>query len=116
MAVLASHVDVRTREFEANAAHLRGLVEELRGRLSVAAQGGGAEATARHRARNKMTARERVARLIDPGSPFLELSPLAAFGMYKDASPSAGIVTGIGSVQGRDCMLVANDATVKGGT
>ena len=78
--------------------------------------GGGTEAVAKHRRRNKLTARERVERLIDPGSDFLELSALAAFGMYNNDSPAAGIVTGIGIVEGQHCAIVANDATVKGGT
>jgi len=92
------------------------LVEELRERLSAARQGGSEVARARHTARGKLLVRERVDRVLDPGSPFLELSPLAATGMYDDAVPSAGIVTGIGRVQGRECVVVANDATVKGGT
>src|SRR5918912_4089977 len=82
----------------------------------MAQQGGGEEAVRRHRARGKLLARERVERLLDPGAPFLELSPLAANGMYDDEAPSAGIVTGIGTVGGREVAIVANDATVKGGT
>ncbi len=116
MAVLESHVDRNAPEFAANAARLRGLVDDLRARLVAVRAGGGPEATAKHRARNKLTARERIERLLDPGSPFLELSALAANGMYRDASPGAGIVTGIGIVEGRHCVIVANDATVKGGT
>ncbi|MBV8601801.1 MAG: methylcrotonoyl-CoA carboxylase [Candidatus Eremiobacteraeota bacterium] len=116
MAVLESHVDARQTTFEQNAAAMQELVVELRERLTAVQGGGGAEAVARHRSRNKLTARERIERLTDPGSAFLELSPLAANGMYDDASPSAGIVTGIGLVGGRDCIVVANDATVKGGT
>ena len=92
------------------------LVGELRERLAAVHRGGGPDAVARHRARNKLTARERIERLVDPGSAFLELSALAANGMYDDACPSAGIVTGIGTVEGRDCVILANDATVKGGT
>ncbi len=95
---------------------LRDLVEELRDRLEVARRGGSETARARHTARGKLLVRDRVDRLLDPGSPFLELSPLAATGMYDDAVPSAGIVTGIGRVSGHDCVVVANDATVKGGT
>jgi 3-methylcrotonyl-CoA carboxylase beta subunit len=116
MSVLQSRIDTRTPPFEANAAAMRALVKELRGRLEEAQGGGGAEAIARHRARKKLTARERIERLTDPGSAFLELSPLAAYGMYDGDSPGAGIVTGLGIVSGRDCVIIANDATVKGGT
>ena len=116
MSVLETRVDPRAAAFEENAAAMRALVAELRERLQAAQAGGGADAVARHRSRNKLTARERIERLVDPGSAFLEFSPLAAFGMYDDASPSAGIVTGIGRVHERDCVIVANDATVKGGT
>jgi 3-methylcrotonyl-CoA carboxylase beta subunit len=95
---------------------LRSLVDELRDRLAVVRQGGSESARARHTARGKLLVRDRVDRLLDPGSPFLELSPLAGFGMYDDAVPAAGIVTGVGRVSGRECVVVANDATVKGGT
>jgi 3-methylcrotonyl-CoA carboxylase beta subunit len=95
---------------------LRGLVDELRARLSVVRQGGSEAARAKHTARGKLLVRDRVDRLLDPGSPLLELSPLAGFGLYDDAVPSAGVVTGVGRVSGRECVVVANDATVKGGT
>ena len=95
---------------------LRGLVDELRARLAVVREGGSEAARAKHTDRGKLLVRDRVDRLLDPGSPFLELSPLAAYGMYDDAVPSAGIVTGVGRVSGRECVVVANDATVKGGT
>src|SRR6187549_4224860 len=95
---------------------LRDLVAELRERLAAARRGGSDQARDRHVGRGKLLVRDRVDRLLDPGSPFLELSPLAATGMYDDAVPSAGIVTGIGRVSGRECVVVANDATVKGGT
>ncbi|MDP3969050.1 MAG: carboxyl transferase domain-containing protein [Nocardioides sp.] len=100
---------------------MRELVEDLRARVAAAQQGGSEAAREKHHARGKLLARERVDRLLDPGSPFLELSPLAATGMYgdpdgPDAVPSAGIVTGIGRISGRTCVVVANDATVKGGT
>jgi 3-methylcrotonyl-CoA carboxylase beta subunit len=95
---------------------VRELVEELRDRLAVARQGGSESARKRHTDRGKLLARDRIDRLLDPGSPFLELSALAAYGMYDDAVPSAGIVTGIGLIEGRECVVVANDATVKGGT
>src|SRR3954469_23036885 len=92
------------------------LIAELEGELERVRAGGGAKAVERHRGRGKMTARERVAGLCDEGTELLELSPLAAHGMYDDAAPGAGIVTGVGTVSGRQCVIVANDATVKGGT
>ncbi|WP_271636518.1 carboxyl transferase domain-containing protein [Solicola gregarius] len=95
---------------------MRELVAELRERLAVVRQGGSEAARAKHEGRGKLLVRERVDRLLDPGSPFLEVAPLAAGGMYDDAVPSAGIVTGIGRIHGRECVIVANDATVKGGT
>ena len=101
---------------EQNAAAMLALVAELRGHLARVREGGGKAATERHHERGKMTARERIDRLVDPGSPFLELSALAANGMYDGDAPSAGIVTGIGTVSGTPCAIVANDATVKGGT
>jgi 3-methylcrotonyl-CoA carboxylase beta subunit len=92
------------------------LIAELEAELARVRAGGGPKAVERHRSRGKLTARERIERLCDPGAPFLELSPLAAAGMYDDAAPGAGIVTGVGVVAGRRCVIVANDATVKGGT
>ena len=90
------------------------LAAELRERTARVREGGSAQARERHVARGKLLVRERVDRLVDPGSPFLELSPLAAWGMYGDEVPAAGVVTGIGRVAGRECVVVANDATVKG--
>src|SRR5436190_260811 len=98
---------------------MRELVEELRRRLATVRTGGSEAARQKHTDRGKLLARDRVDRLLDPGSPFLELSPLAAYGMYGEddfAVPSAGIVTGVGRIEGRECVVVANDATVKGGT
>ena len=92
------------------------LVAELRERLATVRQGGDERARRRHTQRGKLLVRERVDKLLDPGASFLELSPLAAWGMYGEDVPAAGIVTGIGKVTGRPCMVVANDATVKGGT
>ena len=92
------------------------LVAELRERTAPVAQGGGEKAVERHRSRGKLTARERIDRLVDPGTAFLELNALAAWELYDDDAPSAGIVTGIGVVEGRQCAIVANDATVKGGS
>ena len=101
---------------ERNAAGMRALVEELRAHLTRVRAGGGTAATERHHQRGKLTARERIDRLVDPGSPFLEFSALAANGMYDGDAPSAGIITGIGIVSRTPCAIVANDATVKGGT
>jgi acetyl-CoA carboxylase carboxyltransferase component len=116
MAVLESHVDASSQDFQANRAHNLELVQDLRCRLARVREGGGEEAVRRHLGRGKLLARQRIERLVDPDTPFLELSPLAAGGMYDDEAPSAGIVTGIGSVCGRQVAVVANDATVKGGT
>jgi 3-methylcrotonyl-CoA carboxylase beta subunit len=116
MTTLRSDIDTRSVEFAANAAAMRAIVDDLRTRVAEVTQGGGETARQRHLARNKLLPRDRVAGLIDPGSPFLELSQLAAYGLYDNEVPSAGIVTGIGRVSGRECVIVANDATVKGGT
>jgi 3-methylcrotonyl-CoA carboxylase beta subunit/propionyl-CoA carboxylase len=116
MDVLDTHVDPHGPEFGANRARMQQLVDELRGHTARAREGGGAKYLQRHREQGKLPVRERIDRLIDPGSPFLELSTLAAFGMYDDEAPAAGIVTGIGRVSGREVLIVANDATVKGGT
>jgi 3-methylcrotonyl-CoA carboxylase beta subunit len=113
---LRSELDTGSAEFKDNAAAMRALVEDLRGKVAEAELGGGTVARDRHQARGKLLPRERVRGLIDPGSPFLEFSQLAAFGMYGGEVPSAGIITGIGRVSGRECVIVANDATVKGGT
>ena len=121
MPVIASSLNPRTEEFQANAALMRNLVDDLRARVARAALGGGEAARAKHVARGKLLPRERVERLLDPGSPFLELAPLAALQVYRDkdgqdAAPGAGVVAGIGRVCGVECMIVCNDATVKGGT
>ncbi len=116
MTILRSDITPRSPDFAANAAAMRALVDDLRARVAEAEQGGGEAARRRHLARGKLLPRERVASLIDPGSPFLELSQLAAIEMYGGEVPSAGIITGIGRVSGRECVIVANDATVKGGT
>ncbi|RMH90783.1 methylcrotonoyl-CoA carboxylase [Lysobacter pythonis] len=116
MPALSSRLDPRSADFAANADYHRALVEELRQRLHRAAEGGGEAARRKHGERGKLLARERIDTLLDPGAPFLELSALAAEGMYDDAAPAAGIVTGIGRVYGQECVIVANDATVKGGT
>jgi acetyl-CoA carboxylase carboxyltransferase component len=116
MALLGSQVDRASEEFERRAARMEALVAELRERTALVAQGGGERATERHRSRGKLPARERIDRLVDPGSAFLELNALAAWEVYDGQAPAAGIVTGIGVVEGRECVLVANDATVKGGS
>jgi 3-methylcrotonyl-CoA carboxylase beta subunit/propionyl-CoA carboxylase len=116
MVTLESHIDPADPTFQSNRQRMEQLVVELRTRLAQARDGGGAKYLQRHREQGKLPVRERIERLIDPGSPFLELSPLAATGMYDDEAPAAGIVTGIGRVSGREVMIVANDATVKGGT
>ena len=113
---LASHADVRSEPFERNAAAQRATTAELDEKLAAAALGGPARTRERHVARGKLLPRERVDTLLDVGSAFLELSPLAADGMYGDEAPGAGVITGIGRVSGREVVVVANDATVKGGT
>src|SRR5436190_13522434 len=116
MELLESHLDVQGEEFKTNAAHHRSLAAELRKQLECARQGGGKDQVERHKSRGKLFVRERIERLLDPGTAFLELSPLAAHDLYNGEAPSAGLVTGIGAVHGRHVMIVANDATVKGGT
>ncbi|HVS32343.1 MAG TPA: carboxyl transferase domain-containing protein [Thermoanaerobaculia bacterium] len=116
MEQLESHLDTSTDDFKRNSERLRGLVDELTQRVETARQGGGEKSLARHAEQGKMPPRERIAALLDPGTPLLELSPLAANGMYDDAAPAAGIITGVGRIQGRECLIIANDATVKGGT
>jgi 3-methylcrotonyl-CoA carboxylase beta subunit len=116
MNVIRSKIDPRAAAFRANAAAMDTLVEDLRARVALIKQGGGAAARELHLGRGKLLPRERLRALLDVGSPFLELSQLAAFGMYDDAVPAAGLITGIGRVAGRECMVLANDATVKGGT
>ncbi|MDX6533350.1 MAG: 3-methylcrotonyl-CoA carboxylase beta subunit [Gaiellales bacterium] len=111
-----THLDTGGDEFRRNREHMRELVSDLERRLARVRSGGGPTAVERHRARGKLLARERIDRLVDPGAAFLELSPLAAEGLYGDDAPGAGIVTGIGPVAGTPCVIVANDATVKGGS
>src|SRR3954465_9530752 len=108
MQTLETHVDPNDPAFAANRQHMGTLVADLREHLSRVREGGGAKYLERHRAQGKLPVRERIERLVDPGSPFLELSPLAAIGMYDDDAPAAGIVTGIARVSGREVMIVAN--------
>jgi acetyl-CoA carboxylase carboxyltransferase component len=116
MALLTSRAERDTDVFAARRARMEELVAELRERTAQVARGGGERAVERHRSRGKLTARERIDRLLDPGTAFLELNALAAWGLYDGDAPAAGIVTGIGLVEGRECVVVANDATVKGGS
>src|SRR5918911_789624 len=116
MSKLRTLVDTKSEAFVESAERFEGLMEELRGHSAEARRGGGEKAQRRHGERGKLPVRVRIERLLDPGTAFLELSPLAAFGMYDGRVPAAGIVTGVGSVSGREVMVVANDATVKGGT
>ncbi len=124
MEILPTHLDPHSQEFGQNAAHHRALAKELKERLARVRQGGGEKYRKRHEEQGKLFVRERIERLLDPGSPFLELSALAAWDLYEDrrsngedqAAPAAGVVTGIGRVSGREVLIVANDATVKGGS
>jgi 3-methylcrotonyl-CoA carboxylase beta subunit len=116
MRTLTTSIASGSDEFRSNLAHYEGLLADLQKHVALAIAGGPAEAAALHRERGKLTARKRIAALLDPGSPWLELSPLAACGMYEDQVPSAGLVTCVGYVSGRPCLIAANDATVKGGT
>jgi 3-methylcrotonyl-CoA carboxylase beta subunit len=116
MPVLESRLNSRSAEFTANASAMQALVDDLRAHCEKLALGGGEEARKKHTGRGKLLPRERVNQLLDPGTPFLEFSQLAAFNMYDNAAPSAGIITGIGRVKGQECVIVCNDATVKGGT
>ena len=121
MPILESKLNARSADFQANALAMRGLVDDLNAQIAKASLGGGEVARARHTGRGKLLPRDRVQMLLDPGTPFLELSPLAALGLYPDrdgtdSAPCAGVIAGIGRVSGVDCMIVCNDATVKGGT
>ncbi|MGZ9709997.1 carboxyl transferase domain-containing protein [Glaciimonas sp. GNP009] len=121
MTILTSTVSPRADDFKANTAAMQLIVDDLHAKVATIAEGGGAASSAKHLALGKLLPRERVQMLLDPGTPFLEFSQLAAYDMYKDqhgvaAAPSAGIITGIGRVSGQECVIVCNDATVKGGT
>ena len=113
---IESRLNTNSDEFRRNREAMESLVKRLRDEIERVRQGGPASARERHVERGKMLARDRVKKLLDPGSPFLELSPLAAFNMYDGDSPSASIITGVGRIHGREAVIVANDATVKGGT
>ena len=121
MSILETQLNARSADFQANAQAMRAVVDDLRAQVEKATLGGGEAARAKHTARGKLLPRDRVQMLLDPGTPFLELSPLAALNMYPDrdgtdSAPCAGVIAGIGRVSGVDCMIVCNDATVKGGT
>ena len=116
MAILKTSITPQGQNFAANKAAMEALVAELRAKAARIAEGGGAKARERHVARGKLLPRARIAALIDPGAPFLEFSQLAAYEVYAEEVPAAGLITGIGRVSGQECVLIANDATVKGGT
>jgi 3-methylcrotonyl-CoA carboxylase beta subunit len=121
MTILDTQLNARSADFQANAAAMRAVVDDLKAQIDKATLGGGEAARAKHVKRGKLLPRDRVQMLLDPGTPFLELSPLAAMNMYpdrdgSDSAPCAGVITGIGRVSGVDCLIVCNDATVKGGT
>ena len=113
---LDSKLNPRSADFKAGADRMRALVADLNARLAQVALGGGEAARAKHAARGKLLPRERVEMLLDPDTPFLELAPLAALDLYDNAAPGAGLIAGIGRVSGVECLIVCNDATVKGGT
>ncbi len=116
MPVIETHIDTESLDFRENLAQMDRLETDLKEKLAAARAGGGPEAVKRHREQGKLLVRERIERLLDPGTPFLEIGALAAHGLYDGAAPSAGMVTGIARIRGREVMIVANDATVKGGT
>jgi 3-methylcrotonyl-CoA carboxylase beta subunit len=121
MSHITSQLNARSADFQANAAAMRVVVDDLKAQIEKATLGGGTAARAKHTGRGKLLPRDRVQMLLDPGTPFLEMSPLAALGMYPDrdgtdSAPCAGVITGIGRVSGVDCLIICNDATVKGGT
>ena len=115
MSTLESRLNPRSEDFRANAGHMQALVDDLESQAALARKGGGEKYQQRHQDRGKLLARDRIDALVDPGSPFLELSQLAALDVYGDNIAAAGIVTGVGRVAGQECMIIANDATVKAG-
>ena len=116
MTAIRSSIDTKGSAFESNEDAVRALLDDLSEKLARIKQGGGPEAQAKHEARGKLPVRERIRNLVDPGAPFLEFSQFAAYEVYGDDVPAGGIITGIGPVEGVECVIVANDATVKGGT
>ncbi|NQU06283.1 MAG: methylcrotonoyl-CoA carboxylase, partial [Calditrichaeota bacterium] len=113
---IETKINTRSDDFKSNRESMLKVVNQLKGRLDKVKQGGPPQHVERHKKRGKLTARERIEGLLDPGTPFLELNPLAAYDLYNNDAPSAGVVTGVGIVHGREVLVVANDATVKGGT
>ena len=116
MPIIESRINPRSQDFTDNARAMQAQLDDLNQKLAQTALGGSEAARAKHVARGKLLPRDRVENLIDPGTPFLELSPMAAHGMYDGDAPGAGVITGIGRVSGTECVIVCNDATVKGGT
>src|SRR5438445_755897 len=116
MTIIDSKLNVRSDGFKANAEAMQSIVDDLKEKIRKITLGGGEEASKKHVARGKLLPRDRVQMLLDPGTPFLEFSQLAAYGMYHNAAPAAGVITGIGRVAGQECVIVCNDATGKGGT
>ncbi|MBM3580822.1 MAG: methylcrotonoyl-CoA carboxylase, partial [Alphaproteobacteria bacterium] len=116
MSALPTALDPASADFQANERAMRAVVDDLRATVAKIREGGDAAARERHVKRGKLLVRERIRHLIDPGAPFLEFSQLAGHALYDDPVPAGGIITGIGRVAGRECVIVANDATVKGGT
>ena len=116
MGILESKIDRDAKDFKANAKNLEGLVADLQAKVGEITKGGSERARKKHLDRGKLLPRERIDLLLDPDTPFLEFSQMAAYGMYGEDIPAAGIITGIGRVAGRECVIVCNDATVKGGT
>ena len=114
--IIESKLDRRSASYDSNVVKMRELVADLRKTVEAIRYGGGKHAREKHTGRGKLLPRDRVEQLLDPGTPFLELSQLAAYGMYDNAAPGAGIITGIGRIAGLECMVVCNDATIKGGT
>ena len=116
MPVIESKINPRSADYTANASAMQAQVDDLNAQLAKVSLGGGEAARAKHTARGKLLPRDRINHLLDPGSAFLEISPMAAWGLYDDEAPAAGVIAGIGRVSGRECVIVCNDATVKGGT
>src|SRR5438105_15493938 len=116
MNILKTAATPQSKNFVANKAAMQSLVEDLRSKVALIAQGGGAKARERHIARGKLLPRDRVAALIDPGTPFLEFSQFAAYEVYAASVPAAGLISGVGRISGQECVVIVNDATVKGGT
>ena len=116
MDVIESNISTSSKDYQENYKHYERLVHDLKDKIAIAQKGGGDEKIKLHKSRNKMLARERIDALIDPDTPFLEFNPLGAFDMYNNKAPGAGIVTGIGLIHGREVVIIANDATVSGGT